>query len=94
MFPFSAMQKHLKVITSSEFSYDGQDFKITFTQAGVMVDQEQLQALDAEEASLVGSTLACYEVAQVRAQMKDEQLSLKVNGKELVLTQGKHFTLF
>lgn len=44
------MQSHLKVITTSSFSYEGQDFQITFTKAGVMVNQSALQALNQKEA--------------------------------------------
>lgn len=59
-----------------------------------MINEEELKKLNAEEASLVASTLACYDIEQVREQMQKEVFLLKVNDKVLSLTQGKEFTLF
>jgi len=53
MFGMSEMQSHLKVITSSSFSYEGQDFEITFTKAGVMVHQKALESLNEKEAKVL-----------------------------------------
>lgn len=95
MFQMSEMQGHLKVITTSNFSYEGQDFTISFTQAGVMVDQAALKALSEKEAEVLEQTLTCYEVEQLRRQTgQSGELRVRVNGECVVLREGEHFHLF